>query len=283
MYGKRIAPVDYAAYVQESPTAAQRYRVRNRTEPYIIWRSTEESPLFSSFTRGGYDPLAGLRWLRGRNDFDRQLASTRHHRFVLMNHKLEDTARHYLLWRTTPDARSRPSVVESIAAFTSSAASDASKRCCSNLEGRAGSAPPLRAGRILSGAATTAPPAPAPAAAAADDDDVVTRPQSAVTFLDSRGSRSGNNTVLCGTRGAPPTPPVLCVHNDCLVVRNSVKAPATSVLVNTAGRTAGGDHSGSRNIFMPHPPPQKSGERKRLSRYYDERMMRLLRGGAVVV
>ncbi|ESL05606.1 hypothetical protein TRSC58_06738 [Trypanosoma rangeli SC58] len=99
MYGKRVRPDDYSLYVPQRPLTAAEYKVRNRTEPYIIWQSTESSPLYSSFVYNGYDAHTHLRWMRGKNEFDRQLNSARHHLCVLrrieqMNQARECYRRH---------------------------------------------------------------------------------------------------------------------------------------------------------------------------------------------
>ncbi|ORC88714.1 uncharacterized protein TM35_000151450 [Trypanosoma theileri] len=105
MRGKRVAPVDYSAYIssqQGEQSTFSHYTVCNRTVPYIIWDATETSPLFSSFSRNGYDPHMTLRWLRGKNEFDRQLASSRHHAFVLQRREEMEKVRQKLLHQ--PDA-----------------------------------------------------------------------------------------------------------------------------------------------------------------------------------
>ncbi|RNF20834.1 uncharacterized protein Tco025E_03725 [Trypanosoma conorhini] len=258
MHGKRVAPVDYSSYVPRPPATAE-HKVRNRTEPYIIWQSTESSPLYSSFSRNGYDAHAQLRWVRGKNEFDKQLNSARHHLSVLRRIERLQQAREYYGRHVRTGFLRSPSMDFSTLATTLTEKDEEDHTSFASTQvlwsGReatpiSASSTPTLARRIIAGAAAG-----------------FRRPES------SSSARSAPHNVCRATPYPSPLslPPPVRVHRTCLVVRGQAANPAVEQLMQA-----------SSDFTLPHPPKRSSTVVATRSRRCDESLMRLIRGGVAV-
>ncbi|RNF07578.1 hypothetical protein TraAM80_03261 [Trypanosoma rangeli] len=258
MYGKRVSPDDYSLYVPQRPLTAAEYKVRNRTEPYIILQSTESSPLYSSFVRNGYNAHAHLRWVRGKNDFDRQLNSARHHLCVLQRIEQMNQAREYYGRHVRTGFLRSPSVDFSSLATTLTSTRSAttplsSPSRCRVTERQTRSAEPShrfwRSALISSAAGGSR------------------RPES------SSSAESAPHNAGCPRLASAslPLPPLVRVCHTCLVARGEAEDPAVEQLVKAAS-----------GFTSRCPPRRKSNANNTLSRRSDERLMRLLRGSVTV-
>lgn len=261
MYGKRITPVDYTLYRQDPPTN-YKYVVRNCARPHILQQATENSPLYSSFSRDGCFPLEERRWPRRKDEFATRLASSSHRRGSTGREHTVDAAHCKLMQHTTASEALNYSVVPPNTMSTQfTGGSSAWSRSYDDFlyftsdgndsDHRVSSAPTL-AQRIVMEATVGS-----------------RRPDSSTCTFAGTGLTDGSlqktkRRLSCNS----PLPLLVRVHHPCLLVRKMSNDPATTTL----------NVMSSDEVLPPLPVPTGNDSNEEATRHHDRHLLRLLRG-----
>lgn len=94
--GKHVASVNYDNFLQEAPRFNPREKLKRSGSPLFYSRSFREHiPTFPTVA-GAFRPSSAITWVKGKNEFDRQLQSHRRYHSLLENRRNVDKLRHVL-------------------------------------------------------------------------------------------------------------------------------------------------------------------------------------------